>query len=209
MKTASLGTVKFSNFEQVDLPYVGREYKTFIWTFDFNTTVSAEFTDDMFTKSDQSEFFNLPSNRQFYVNGSSIELDQMIKDTNNLLPIILPNVLKSQNKILHDRWMTNAEDIKKCSNFYTRIVKDDHGLDMGPHIDNSFVIGNMILNLIDNKVGTKFYSHGTDKTFVAPKEKNKGIFFLNTPGSLHSIKNDSHQTRYTLNTYWNLNVQII
>jgi hypothetical protein len=209
MKTASLGTVKFSNFEQVDLPYVGREYKTFIWTFDFNTTVDVEFTDDMFAKSDQSEFFNLPANRQFYVNGSSIELDQMIKDNNSLLSIILPNVLKSQDKIFHDRWVTNAEDIKKCSNFYTRIVKDDHGLDMGPHLDNSFVIGNIILNLIDNKVGTKFYSHGTDKTFIAPKEKNKGIFFLNTPGSLHSIKNDSNQTRYTLNTYWNLNVQII
>jgi hypothetical protein len=100
------------------------------------------------------------------------------------------------------------EFIKQNSIITTQIFMDTPGFSLGPHFDNRFVFANFILNLSDNPVSTKFYDYTCNYKLIyeAPKEKGKGIFFLNYENSCHSYKNDSSENRYALISSVNLKI---
>ena len=83
-------------------------------------------------------------------------------------------------------------------------VKDSPGYKMEPHYDNRGIFGNIILNLQDNKDSTVFYNYNRvgnleTSSYEGPSEVNKGVFFLNSENTLHSVKNTSEEDRYILN----------
>ena len=80
------------------------------------------------------------------------------------------------------------------------------GFSLGRHFDNRFVFANFILNLVDNPVSTKFYDYTQNNKLIyeAPKEKGKGVFFLNYENTCHSYINDSFENRYGLISSVNL-----
>lgn len=87
-----------------------------------------------------------------------------------------------------------------CRHFFTigvTAVFDQNTYYMGRHVDNRLVFGNFIVNLRDNDNSTKFY-HGIKMTqpyYSAPTEKGKGVFFLNTEETVHSINIESDKER--------------
>jgi hypothetical protein len=100
------------------------------------------------------------------------------------------------------------EFIKENTIITTQIFMDTPGFSLGPHFDNRFVFSNFILNLVDNPISTKFYDYTRNYKLIyeAPKEKGKGIFFLNYENSCHSYKNDSSENRYALISSVNLKI---
>ena len=77
-------------------------------------------------------------------------------------------------------------------------VKDKPTFSLVPHVDNRFMFGNFIYNLVDNKTSTKIYGLNNEVTYEAPKEKGKGIFFLNTERTIHNYENNTNEDRYAV-----------
>lgn len=83
-------------------------------------------------------------------------------------------------------------------------VKDNPKFKMEPHFDNRGIFGNLIINLKDNTDGTSFYNYSLKgnletKSYCGPTEKGKGVFFLNSEETLHSVENTSKEDRFVLN----------
>lgn len=72
-----------------------------------------------------------------------------------------------------------------------RIILDHPNFEMGVHLDNHSIIVQLIVNLLsDNETSTEFYLiNQRDSVYQAPKLKNHGVLFVNTPGALHGIRN--------------------
>jgi hypothetical protein len=71
------------------------------------------------------------------------------------------------------------------------IILDHPNFEMGIHLDNHSIIIQMIVNLLhDNETSTEFYTvDSIQPVYQAPKLKNHGVLFVNTPGALHAIRN--------------------
>jgi hypothetical protein len=170
-----------------------------IWTFDFDSDI------DVVAALEKCEFekeyiFNPP--REQYKKGTSSELDFLINSVSTELNSVFPEIISKHEQIVRFRWLRESANILKNANTHTKIFKDVPGFQMSPHLDNSFMIGNAIINLVDNVNSTAFHDYRDHERilFKAPKEKNTGVLFLNTPGCLHSIKNTSDRDRYMMNT---------
>lgn len=175
-------------------------YQNPIWTFDYTID------DEIETKLEQADFGVekiFVSRRDQYNVGNSAELDTLLKDFSYNFRSVLADLLTLKKEILSDRWLRKSgEDLMKVAGIHTKIFRDPPKFSMTPHLDNTFMIANAILNLVDNEDSTTFHDYRNPKkvVFVGPKKKNKGIIFLNTPGSLHSISNTSNRPRYIINS---------
>ena len=81
------------------------------------------------------------------------------------------------------------------------IICDKPGFIMGSHLDNRNMFGILILNVIDNPVGTGTVfarSYNGEALYTAPTKKNSGVFFMNTHETWHSVANMSNSNRYIL-----------
>jgi hypothetical protein len=105
---------------------------------------------------------------------------------------------------LRGSWLFQLEDCIKKSHFITGIIKDMPGFKMEPHLDNYYVMVQIIINLQDNCASTKFYPfNSTNPCYVAPTKKYQGVMFLNKPGAIHDIDNIT-KDRYIL--YASINI---
>jgi hypothetical protein len=85
------------------------------------------------------------------------------------------------------------------------VLEDGPGFDMAPHIDNRGVFGVLLINLIDNPVGSG--THFVDINYNGPVKKHTGVFMLNNWNTRHSIKNPGPDRR--LVGYQNLHIDSI
>jgi hypothetical protein len=161
------------------------------------------------------------SERKEYIPNTYIELDNWFKDfkeNNNILDIISDHFEKDETTSgffhrefpIEDKGISIREFLgRRCSYFY-RIMKDEPGFKMNIHFDNRAVLGNIFFNLVDNPTSTEFFNtfttfykevldKETNLMYVAPKEKGKGVFFLNNPHMYHTIQNTSDTNRYVVN----------
>jgi hypothetical protein len=98
--------------------------------------------------------------------------------------------------------------VNKYFNHGVSFIKDNAGFHMGVHTDNRLVVGNAIINLTDNANATKFYysvQEPHNVVYEAPKERGKGVFFLNNEETAHSIF--VSKTRHV--AMWNMSMTII
>ena len=78
------------------------------------------------------------------------------------------------------------------------INKDTVGFSMQPHLDNSHVVVQTIINLVDNPSATEIYEfNDTTPKYQMSTDVNKGVTFFNNPGAVHGIRNITRD-RYTL-----------
>jgi hypothetical protein len=113
------------------------------------------------------------------------------------------------------------------------LVKDKPTNVFDPHFDGRNTFGTMIVNLTDNIVGTQFFDYGAITDFYkkfketggggmdwhnrfanhiiyeAPKQKGKGIFFVNCETTFHGVGVDSNsdKERYALMVMLNLKLK--
>lgn len=97
------------------------------------------------------------------------------------------------------RYFQSIDHYKRTSGWQSIVLRDQPGFQMKPHIDNSHVMAQMVVNLLeDNDTSTEFYYFNDQQPcYRAPLKKNHGVIFLNTPGAVHSISN-INKTRWIL-----------
>jgi len=167
------------------------------------------------------EFIQYGKERKEYIENSIPEFENWIaefKKQNDVLGIIGDLLDNDENKgyfyklfPLEDKKVIPSDFIRRRCNVLYRIINDEPGYKMHNHFDNRSVLGNIFVNLTDNKgVSTTFvntFTNGnhsvidknTNIHYVGPDQKNKGIFFLNTSDTYHGIHNSTDRTRYIMN----------
>lgn len=99
--------------------------------------------------------------------------------------------LVSQHPVFKARYFRPVEYYQYTASWFSTIIRDRPGFEMKPHLDNNHVMVQLIVNLLqDNDTATEFYHFNeTMPCYRAPLKKNHGVFFVNSPGSIHSISN--------------------
>jgi hypothetical protein len=99
-----------------------------------------------------------------------------------------------------DKYPTMYDFVKNNLIMAKTIFMDTPGWDLPPHFDNRLTFGNLIVNLDDNPISTKFHDYRNDGKLIyeSPKEKGTGTLFLNHENGLHSYINDTNQNRYVM-----------
>lgn len=119
---------------------------------------------------------------------------------------VTDSVNRYQREILehfstHDQFVYHHNRLTVDSNLImnSQIHHDSSGFEMAPHIDNSTVVVQMIVNIFqDNTETTRMYSpYSRTPYFEVPLQKNQGVVFVNSPGSLHAA-GPVTSDRYTL-----------
>jgi len=97
------------------------------------------------------------------------------------------------------RYPRPKDEYQTKTRWFANIFRDQAGFDMIPHIDNSHIMVQMVVNLLqDNNTSTEFYQFNElVPCYRAPLKRNHGVIFLNTPGAIHRIA-DVNQTRWIL-----------
>ena len=98
------------------------------------------------------------------------------------------------------RWPNISKSISKNMNIYLSLITDLPGYSMSKHLDNRSVYAAGYLNIFDNESPTVINS--TKKSifrsgYRAPREKGRGVIWLNTENSWHQV-NKVSQDRKTL-----------
>lgn len=90
----------------------------------------------------------------------------------------------------------------------TDIVCDQNGHKMSKHLDNRRTVFAAILNLTENKEGTKFWDYKDPSKLIysCPGTKGHGVIFMNTAGSLHDINVEQDFPRLTAQTQLSLHI---
>ena len=102
------------------------------------------------------------------------------------------------NELFGYRWFKGLDFYINNTNILTTIFKDRVGFSCPPHLDNSHIILQLIINLMDNGTGTEFYDYLSAEPFAqGSSQQGQGVAFLNMPGSIHGVRNIT-QTRYIL-----------
>lgn len=154
---------------------------------DFNCTFDGELSRQDIWKS-----WEAPRHlRSHYINGTSFIIDALLNKINNSFKEnIISNIIQADPNVFNYHWKEPIDYYLKNSKLYTSIFYDKPGFEMSPHRDNHSIIGQYIINLNTNSTGTKFYEFDTSKhTFEGTGEKYKGVVFLNTSLSAHTIDN--------------------
>ena len=199
--------IKFGNFKKVSLHQSLGCYEAYAWTFEFEHDVSlVDLERDEFFVNDQKVELPFPTSRSHCRIAMSKNLDKLRFEATDVLRDLFPKIASEETQYFKSRWMWDPTGLSSGTYTFSDIVRDADGFFLSPHIDNNFVIGNAIMNLVDNDCGTEFHQLGNPNVieFKAPGQKGTGTFFLNGPGALHSITNNSGRTRYTLATNWHL-----
>ena len=96
------------------------------------------------------------------------------------------------------RWWKDIDYYLPKMNIDVGINKDTVGFSMQPHLDNSHVVVQTIINLVDNPSATEIYEfNDTTPKYQMSTDVNKGVTFFNNPGAVHGIRNITRD-RYTL-----------
>jgi hypothetical protein len=177
-------------------------YRNCIWTFDVIDDL--DITEQLLTAIYQPLDSLLPvGGRKNYVKKSSNALDTFIDTLNNLIFVKTQELVFAEEikKTFQSRWPIDKDQFDSNIFAMTHILKDPPNFSMGKHLDNQRVVGNAIVNLIDNSSTTEFFDYrDPDKViFSTTGTKNTGVLFLNTPASLHHIKN-KNVDRYIANS---------
>ena len=191
-----------NNFKLLDDACTNTTYRNCIWTFDVVTDI--DMSEQVLTADYQPLDSLLPvDGRKNYIKKSSNILDTAIDTLNNLIfektqELVFAEEIK---KTFQSRWPIDKEQFDNNMFIITHILKDPPNFSMGKHLDNQRVVGNAIVNLIDNSSTTEFFDYrDPDKVmFSTTGTKNTGVLFLNTPAALHHIKN-KNVDRYIANS---------
>ena len=102
-----------------------------------------------------------------------------------------------QDSLFLARFPLSRNHYESRAVWHSGILRDKPEFAMAPHIDNSHVMIQIIVNLIkDCETATEFYKFdSSEPIYRAPVRCNHGVVFVNTPGALHSIKGITN-TRY-------------
>jgi hypothetical protein len=191
-----------NNFKLIDDDYTNIMYRNCIWTFDLISEY--DIADQMLTADYESINSLLPvAGRKRYVFDSSKVLDTFIDTLNNLIFLKIQDLAFSPEikGIFQSRWPVDHSEID--DNFFSRtdIFKDPPNFSMGKHLDNQRVVANAIVNIANNSSTTQFFDYKDPNKviFSTVGTKNTGVLFLNTPASLHHIKNNNSD-RYIANS---------
>lgn len=97
-------------------------------------------------------------------------------------------------------WLGFNKEIKPFGCGGVVVNVDKPTFRMFRHEDNHRVLGTVVINLVDNKNGTKFNGglfRQREEYYTSPTERGTGIFFLNHSSTAHSIINTSEKDRIT------------
>lgn len=191
-----------NNFKLLNDVCANTMYRNCIWTFDVINDLNI--TEQLLTANYQPLDSLLPvGGRKNYVKKSSNALDTFIDTLNNLIFVKTQELVFAEEikETFQSRWPIDKEQFDSNIFAMTHILKDPPNFSMGKHLDNQRVVGNAIVNLIDNSSTTEFFDYrNPDKViFSTTGTKNTGVLFLNTPASLHHIKN-KNVDRYIANS---------
>jgi hypothetical protein len=159
------------------------------------------------SKSESGGLYQKETRLAFYqsqITDEDVKMSKLINRLNkeNVVKIV-SNLFDENEELFYKEYpykktkhKSNTEFIKSLIVINSFAVKDKPTFTLSPHVDNRFMFGNIIYNLVDNKTSTKIYGFNHKVVYSAPKEKGKGIFFLNTEKTLHSYENDTNEDRY-------------
>jgi hypothetical protein len=122
--------------------------------------------------------------RSKYTGESIVSSFSNVSQKDRLLEIAL------QHPLAKPRFFHPISYYQEHARWFSTILKDEPGFRMWPHIDNSHIMIQMIVNLLqDNDTSTVFFNifDQQQPVYQAPRKQNHGIVFLNTPGSIHTI----------------------
>ena len=106
---------------------------------------------------------------------------------------IIEEMLRKSDLPLLDRmWKGRLKTLNWPNDDLVTLV-DKPGFEMANHTDNRFVLGVLIINLIDNPQGSS--TNFPMLKYSSPTEKGTGVFFLNHDNTLHSIKQPGPENR--------------
>jgi len=95
-------------------------------------------------------------------------------------------------------WFLGTEYYVESAHTFAVLNHDQPGFNMQIHVDNSHIMLQTVINLVDNDSGTELYDiNNAEPYYTMTGEKNKGIMFFNSAGALHTIRN-INKDRYTL-----------
>lgn len=191
-----------NNFKLLNDVCTNTMYRNCIWTFDVIDAL--DITEQLLTAIYQPLDSLLPvGGRKNYVKKSSNALDTFIDTLNNLIFVKTQELVFAEEikETFQSRWPIDKDQFDSNIFAMTHILKDPPNFSMDKHLDNQRVVGNAIVNLIDNSSTTEFFDYrDPDKViFSTTGTKNTGVLFLNTPASLHHIKN-KNVDRYIANS---------
>jgi len=129
-------------------------------------------------------------------NGDSVILSEFLQSTEQFKIGFLDTVYNYDHNTFNERWWKSLDYYKDATHWNPFIFKDPPNFRMGKHYDNSHVVVQMIINLVDNTNGTHFHNPTTGEIMhTSSGKKGEGVLFFNNAGSPHSITNGD-QTRY-------------
>jgi hypothetical protein len=126
-------------------------------------------------------------------------LPQSIEEFKNQIELlkndILDQLFATGSEYITYRWYKGLEYYKEHATAEFQIMKDLPGFSMPPHIDNGHIMFQMLINLTHNDSGTAFHNPSSFKTatststpvYVGAGEQGKGVIFMNSANSAHSI----------------------
>jgi hypothetical protein len=199
----------FNIIQKPIIPYVP------LWEFEMKDLPKDDFfkSDTLWKsnnfKSDIEGLYQEPTRFTFFKSESTDEEKQISKlldrlNTENVVDMV-SNLFDENEELFYKeypykktKYKSNKEFIESFITCTTFAVKDKPTFTLVPHVDNRFMFGNIIFNLTDNKTSTKFHGFDNNVIFEAPKQKGKGIIFLNSERTMHSYINNTDEDRYSV-----------
>lgn len=138
--------------------------------------------------------------RKKYKQGTSTILDDLLNIITNVKrEILIKQMYEAQPYIFNYYWKRGIDFYLRRGYVNAQVLRDEPGFTMDIHKDNNEIIGQYIVNLIDNgSASTTFYNLNPNQIqYKAPSERKKGVGFLNTSASNHNIEGIK-KLRYTL-----------
>jgi len=148
------------------------------------------------------------SRNQFRDIGNRPELQSLMNSfSDENLYKILDELYESNKLWFGMSWRFNREKYPTMYDFVKdnllmakNIFMDTPGWNLPPHFDNRLTFGNLIVNLDDNPISTKFHDYRNCKKIIYESliEKRTGTLFLNHENGMHSYINSTTQNRYVM-----------
>ena len=171
--------------------------------FDYSTLDNLEWKsmNTNLYESERRSMIRLPEN--YKINNHLFkELDNLFSEPSNL------QKLYQNYPYDKEKYKSPSDYLKTYLTIGFTLIRDNTTFSLESHVDNRFVFGNILINLNDNIDSTFFYKNHQDREVIykAPKKKGKGVFFLNSEETFHSIKVTQTDTRYMMFAQFFLNL---
>jgi hypothetical protein len=173
-----------------------KQYKTPIWEIEIQSPIldSPDFESALRCEDNFQVSSGHRSLRRCAFNGTGVVADLLAESQQEFLLNLV-----STSPAFNPRFRLSVDDYRKKSSWFADVLRDQAGFAMAPHLDNSHIMVQMVVNLLqDNTTATEFYQFNeSEPCYRAPLKRNHGVIFLNTPGAIHRIA-DVNQTRWIL-----------